>query len=173
MMKFTEEFESASLSKKRVQKYGSEIMKLEKDYGRELKARDIVEEAKKKLSPLHDYFDWDIKDAAYKHWLTQARELLIVVKVRVINTETGRTVPLRTMVSIHKKTKGKKIRVYVRHDAALNAPAVRAQLIEQELGYLENWCSRNRERLEELLPLANGIMKAIVKVRLSFKAKPA
>ena len=173
MMKFTDEFESSSLSKKRVRRYGTEIIRLEKAYGRELTAKDIVEEARKKTSPLHDFFDWDVKAAAYKHWLSQARQLLVVVKVRVINTDTGRTVPLRTMVSINKRTKGKKVRVYVRHDSALNSPAVRAQLIEQELGYLENWCARNRVRFDELLPLANGITKAIAKVRIDLKEKTA
>ena len=47
----------------------------------------VVEDAKKKDSPLHGYFTWDVKKAAYAHWLDQARTLITSVQI-VINTET-------------------------------------------------------------------------------------
>lgn len=47
----------------------------------------VVADAKKKESPLHDYFEWDVKKAAYQHWLDQARELIVSVRI-VIKTDT-------------------------------------------------------------------------------------
>ena len=38
-----------------------------------LTAREIVEEARKKNSPLHDFFEWDDSIAAEKYRLAQAR----------------------------------------------------------------------------------------------------
>lgn len=59
---------------------------LEQENGR-LTPEDVVASAKKKDSPLHSFFEWDIKKAAYAHWLAQARELITTVMV-VTKTET-------------------------------------------------------------------------------------
>jgi len=52
-----------------------------------LTAEMVVEEAKKKSSPLHDLFEWDIKKAAEAHWVETARRVIRSVKV-VITTDT-------------------------------------------------------------------------------------
>lgn len=36
----------------------------------------VVADAKRKDSPLHDLFEWDLKKAAHQHWLDRAREIL-------------------------------------------------------------------------------------------------
>lgn len=41
----------------------------------------VVEDAKRKESPLHDLFDWNVKEAAEKWWLEQARTIIRSVKV--------------------------------------------------------------------------------------------
>ncbi len=46
----------------------------------------VISAAKRKESPLHLHFDWDVKKAAYEHWLYQARELIRSVRV-VVKTE--------------------------------------------------------------------------------------
>lgn len=43
----------------------------------------VVEDAKSKESPLHDLFQWDVKKAAYQHWLDTARSLIRSVRVEV------------------------------------------------------------------------------------------
>lgn len=46
----------------------------------------VVAEARKKGSPMHGLFNWNVQEAAYQHWLEQARELIRTVRV-VIKTE--------------------------------------------------------------------------------------
>ena len=48
----------------------------------------VVADARKKDSPLHACFEWDVKKAAAEYWLIQARELIRTVRVTV-NTETS------------------------------------------------------------------------------------
>lgn len=43
----------------------------------------VIADAKKKDSPLHGQFEWDVKQAAYQHWLDQARALIRAVRVVV------------------------------------------------------------------------------------------
>lgn len=57
---------------------------LEQEHGK-LTARVVVEDARKKDSPLHAMFEWDVKKAAFRHWLHRAR--LIIRSVRVIQHE--------------------------------------------------------------------------------------
>lgn len=49
----------------------------------------VVEAAKRKDSPLHEFFEWDVKKAANEYWTQQARDLITSVRV-VIVTETRR-----------------------------------------------------------------------------------
>lgn len=46
----------------------------------------VVQDAKRKDSPLHACFEWDVKKAAAAYWLDQARELITSVRV-VVRTE--------------------------------------------------------------------------------------
>jgi hypothetical protein len=45
----------------------------------------VVEDAKKKSSPLHAEFEWDVRKAAAAHWVDRAREIIASVTV-VIRT---------------------------------------------------------------------------------------
>lgn len=51
----------------------------------------VVEDAKDKASPLHGQFLWNTKQAAYQHWLDQAR--LLIRTVRVVVTEEKLSAP--------------------------------------------------------------------------------
>jgi hypothetical protein len=53
----------------------------------------VVADAKKKDSPLHKYFEWDLRKAAAEHWLDQARQLIKTVRVEI-------TVDHRTVKSV-------------------------------------------------------------------------
>lgn len=61
------------------------LVDLEKENGR-LTPEDVVAFAKRKDSPIHEFFEWDVKKAAYAFWLAQARELITSVMV-VTSTE--------------------------------------------------------------------------------------
>lgn len=47
----------------------------------------VVEAAKDKTSPLHGCFNWNVKAAAYQHWLYQARKLIMSVRVEITTTQ--------------------------------------------------------------------------------------
>lgn len=51
----------------------------------------VIEDAKAKDSPLHGQFLWNVKQAAYQHWLEQARGL--IQKYRVVVTEEKISAP--------------------------------------------------------------------------------
>lgn len=45
---------------------------------------DILREARKQRSPLHNWFEWDDTKAGEQHRLTQARELIRAVEVTIV-----------------------------------------------------------------------------------------
>jgi hypothetical protein len=63
------------------------LEQIAKANGGKLRAADVVADAKKADSPLHDHFEWDTKKAAYAYWIRQARVLITSVTIRV-HTET-------------------------------------------------------------------------------------
>jgi hypothetical protein len=75
-----------SMTNERRAQIAQRLAELETETG-ELTAEAVVADAKRKDSPLHDLFEWDVKKAAYQHWLDRARE---VMKFRfVVHTETS------------------------------------------------------------------------------------
>ena len=57
----------------------------------------VVEDARQKSSPLHNYFEWNTKQAAYHYWRAQARQLIKSVKIE-IRTETRK---IRVVAYVH------------------------------------------------------------------------
>lgn len=58
-----------------------------------LTAEAVVEAAKNPKSPLHNSFTWNVRQAAQKRWLDEARELIRSVKIEVRNTEFHVEIP--------------------------------------------------------------------------------
>lgn len=65
------------------------LEEIEKANGGILRPDDVVADAKSKSSPLHAFFEWDVRKAAAKHWIEQARELITSIRV-VVTTENKR-----------------------------------------------------------------------------------
>lgn len=65
---------------------------LENEHGQITPAM-VVEDAKQKDSPLHGLFDWNVKSAAMKYWIHQART--IIHSVRLVSSLVE-TVTLKT-----------------------------------------------------------------------------
>lgn len=51
--------------------------------GGRLTPEAVVQDAKRADSPLHSFFEWNTKKAAYQYWLEQARQLIRSVRVEV------------------------------------------------------------------------------------------
>ena len=61
-----------------------------------IRPMDVVSAARKKTSPLHDWFQWDDGEAAHQYRLIQARNLLrVYVKVEDVENE-----PVQAFVSL-------------------------------------------------------------------------
>lgn len=52
----------------------------------ELTAESVLAEAKRKRSPIHDFFEWDDSEAALQYRLEQARRLIRRVHVTIMDT---------------------------------------------------------------------------------------
>ena len=69
----------ADFDDKQAQIYGEELMRIAKKLGRMPTLKEILESAKDKNSPLHDYFEWDDRKAAekYKQSISKGRTKLL------------------------------------------------------------------------------------------------
>lgn len=54
----------------------------------------VVEEARRKSSPLHGLFEWDKAKAASIYWIAQAREIIGAVRIVVTNESSTVKAPL-------------------------------------------------------------------------------
>ena len=63
------------------------LAEIEAENGGRLTPDAVVADAKDPSSPLHPYFEWDVKKAAAAHWIEQARALISSVHV-VVRTDT-------------------------------------------------------------------------------------
>lgn len=73
------------MSRKLTEAHVAHIQLLEQQ-GR-VTAEQVLEDARRPDSPLHDLYDWDVSRAAEQHWLDRTREIIRMVKV-VVTTET-------------------------------------------------------------------------------------
>lgn len=92
-------------------------------------AEIVLEEAKKKTSPLHSHFDWNDTTAARRFRLIQAAELIRKIKVEYLVAE-NQTVRVRAFHNVTEdddepNSKG----VFVGLDTALTVDSYRDQLL--------------------------------------------
>lgn len=65
----------------------------------DLRERDVLNDARRKTSPLHAYFEWDDSVAAEAHRLTQAAALIRRVKVTVLRDEQSEPIAVRAYIA--------------------------------------------------------------------------
>jgi hypothetical protein len=123
-----------------------------------LQAQHIVDEAKKGSSPLHDYFDWDVKTAANRYWLSQARSLVRSVKVTYLEDPNPQS-PKRAVISMVRDDGS---RTYGGILTALSTERIRMGMIAKELKIIE----QSKDRLKSY-----GEMSALIPELTSVVAK--
>lgn len=115
------------------EKYAEYLKVLMVKNNNKLTPEQILADARRKESVLHDYFEWDNTEAARKYRIQQARELMqMVVEVRFIE---NRPVEVRKFVSVKKGTKDQH---YVTMDTALKNKSYRYELISNIINHLKN-----------------------------------
>jgi hypothetical protein len=140
------------------QKAGEALEKLRKQNGNSLTPEAVIEEAKKPRSPIHKEFPWDLKVAAYQHWLYIARKLIASVEI-VRRGNHNRQVKVRAFVKI-----GKKASPYESTVEVLNDADKREILVQQALDEAEQWNERYND-LNELALIHGAIKKTVASKR--------
>lgn len=132
--------------------YRNELLKISKT--KKLTAENILDEAKKKKSPLHDFFDWDDSEAAGKWRLHQAR-LLINVVIEYNPDRDSNTVYSFEII----KTNGDK--EYKHIDDILTNSDWQKQVVKRAITGLSYWNAKYQKyNFKEL----KGIKKEIIKL---------
>lgn len=132
----------------------------------------VLEDARKKKSPLHQFFEWDDSKAAEQHRLHQAGHLIRSVQVTFIDVEPPeeRQIEIDTIPAVPacapkpvraflpvKSDNGE--RSYVGTREAMGDPAMRRQVLERAHSELDSVARKYRE-LQEL----SDVFKALDQV---------
>jgi hypothetical protein len=120
---------------------GTHLEKLRKQHKGELTAQQVLEDAKKKTSPIHSFFEWDNSAAAEAYRLSQAQGLITAV-VAIYTQDDQPPVQTRASVSVPDRQTGQvhEMSQVATHDAVLR----------RALRELMAW----RKRYEDLSELA-------------------
>lgn len=98
----------------KAQQYGEFLWELKEENGELLRPAFVVEKAKPKNSPIHDFFEWDDRIAGQKHREWQARYLLGSIEViEVVNNEDHAVKAFHNITVAAKEDDGGKERGYV------------------------------------------------------------
>jgi hypothetical protein len=142
---------------KNYQRYRGELEKLETKYNGYLNPHDIVREASNESSPIHDWFDWDDKEASEKWRLHQARLLINSVKIRVVFPEGTREYRKYLNVKISRHD-DKSERAYVNTKVVLSQDNYKQQVLKRAIREAEYW-QRQYEEYQELEDIFKGITR--------------
>lgn len=104
----------------------------EKNGGR-ITAEMVVADAKKKSSPLHNLFDWDLETAAMNYWIERARTIIRSVKVEIRTTSTS----INAVAYVRDPRCGNREQGYTSLQQAAKSPEDSAGVMAYELGRAE------------------------------------
>lgn len=124
-----------------------------------LTAKKVLEFARPKYSPLHQYFEWDDSVAAEKYRLLQARRIIISIEVEIEGIKYRK---YTTPVFIEETGQ----RSYVDISIARKSPEIWNQILQIALDEITLWKTKY-EHLIQLKP----IMKAIKRTEKSVRSK--
>jgi len=122
------------LTKEQAELYGNHIDVLMEGRGGEITPQEILEDATKISSPLHDHFECSDTEAADKYRLDQARYLMINIVTVTIVAE--KQTEQRSFWNVKNEVSGKK--VYVKLKTATTNENYRNQLIDKITNHLNN-----------------------------------
>lgn len=144
----------------KAQTYGEFLWKLKEENGDVLTSAQIVEKAKPKNSPIHDYFEWDDTTAGEKWRLWQARNL--IGRIEIIVVSDGKEDQIRAFHNISVQEGEEHERGYVTlRDVQKNENYFEI-VLENALNEIKSWQKRygQYKRLKVFKPL-KPIFKAI------------
>lgn len=114
---------------------------------KKLHAPQLVEAAKDPSNPFHDRFDWNVKKAAYKWWLCQARA--IIAEIEIVKDDSAEsTRPAFVSLASDRHSGGG----YTPIERVLSSDALRNELLQTVISELVAIKDRH-DRIKELTEL--------------------
>jgi hypothetical protein len=113
-------------------------------------AKDVVNLARPKSHPLHEYFEWSDSKAAELYRITQAQTLIKCAVVMIGGAKT------RSFLNVYLKEEDR--RVYTTLEIAKETPDLWEQVLLQALDEAVSWKNRY-ENLTQLAPAITAIKK--------------
>ena len=130
------------------------ILKIKEKNG--LTAEAVLNDAKKKTSPLHELFEWDDEKAGDLYRLQQARFIINEVKVVIEDKEYYAFENMK--VNIGTAQEG---RVYLSRSEVLGSSVLKKQFIQSAFQRVKYWKSQceayNGQAISEFLPIFSSI----------------
>ena len=121
-----EEEETKEKIESNIEKYKTELEKLEQKYGM-LTAQDVIREAANENNPLHNWFDWNDSEASEKWRMHQARMLIATVRVKVMFE--GNLKSYKKYLNVTIKDNGNSSRGYLNTIKIINDPTLKNQVL--------------------------------------------
>jgi len=157
----------SSISIEQAQKFGERIETLMEANDGSIIATQVVDDAKDKDSPLHEFFEWNNKRAADRYRLEQARYILRSIEV-VIKTDGGQETSTRafhyvTIDNSFISERNKAGQVVVAVKRAMSEDDLRKQIIEGALRQLKTW-QRKYKQYQELAAIIKVIDEMVEEI---------
>lgn len=136
------------------------LRKLERERGH-LAPEDVVEEARKRDSPIHDLFEWNNTEAARKYRLVQAAQLIRSVRFNLTVGEIPLTVP-RYVRDLRTETTGYRHILEVRSDEDVNRLTVLDAMMRASNAFKRAKTLAMAFEIEDLVDQAQSLIGQIV-----------
>lgn len=128
----------------------------------------LVSEARKKSSPIHHMFEWDVSRAAHAYWLREAQYYLGSLKMVKVSIETGEVVsgPVRAFIPVEKQ--GHRVVRYEQASRFVDRPTKRnaadiAAILGTARAEFRAWLNRYRSYVE-FLDMFDSVIKSFDRV---------
>jgi hypothetical protein len=123
------------------QVFGDHIESLRIKRGGTLTAEDVLSDAKRARSPLHDHFEWNDSAAAEQYRLVQAREILRAI---VVVYEEAECNPVRAFVTVNADAGTQ----FTSIEHAMSESDLRMQVLQRAKRELDDWRRRYSDLVE-------------------------
>jgi len=154
----------ATFGEEKAQIYGEELERIQKENGGLLTPSLVIEEARKKSSPIHNYFEWDKDKAQEKYLLYQARQLINSIEVVVSFNGEEKEIRRYLNVTQQNETDEEPERVYAVTEKVLSDSELRNQVLERAIREVEYWKEKYKT-YKELSPIFTAIENTKKKIK--------
>jgi len=151
-----------TLSEKKAEQYGLELIRLREKANGSLKTKDIVESARSEDSPIHKYFNWDDTKAAELYRRDQARHLINGIVEVIIEEDEEREIPIFFNI-IEEDENGSQ--GYVMVEEVIKNGEYKNQLLQKAIQEIKHWQTKYKT-LKDLGVIFGAIEKVQKKLDL-------